>query len=133
VVVDQIGAPTPVSLLADITGQILAQAQGDPAALLGEQGGILNVCAAGATSWHAFAEEIFRLARAHGMTLAVERVLPIPSSEFPTPAKRPLNSRLDLSRLEQRFGLAPVDWRAALAENFALLKLVWDEEQGTTP
>jgi dTDP-4-dehydrorhamnose reductase len=129
VVADQIGAPTPVSLLADVTGQILAQAQGNPAALLQDRGGILHVCAAGETSWQAFAQEIFRLARNQGVELAVERVLPIASSEYPTPALRPLNSRLDLSRLRQRFGLVPPDWRTALAENFSLLKLVWNEEQ----
>jgi len=129
VVADQIGAPTPVSLLADITGQILAQAQGQPAALLRQRGGVLNVCAAGETSWQVFAEEIFRLARLRGMSLAVERLLPIATSEYPTPALRPLNSRLDLTQLRQRFGLVPSDWRTALAENFSLLKLVWDEEQ----
>jgi dTDP-4-dehydrorhamnose reductase len=129
VVADQVGAPTPVSLLADVTGQILAQALGNPAGWLQERGGTLNVCTAGETSWHAFAEEIFRLARIQGTTLAVERVLPIASSEYPTPATRPLNSRLDLSRLRERFGLVPPDWRTALAENFSLLKLVWDEEQ----
>jgi dTDP-4-dehydrorhamnose reductase len=129
VVADQIGAPTPVGLLADVTGQILAQAQGNLAAWLHERGGTLNVCAAGETCWQAFAEEIFRLARLQGVPLAVERVLPIASSEYPTPALRPLNSRLDLSQLRQRFGLVPPDWRTALAENFSLLKLVWDEEQ----
>jgi dTDP-4-dehydrorhamnose reductase len=132
VVADQIGAPTPVSLLADITGQIVAQAQGDPAAWLQQRGGVLNLCAAGETSWQAFAEEIFRLARLRGMSLAVERVLPISTSEYPTPALRPLNSRLDLTRLRQQFGLVPIDWRTALAENFSLLKLVWEEEQAAS-
>ena len=99
--------------------------------LVGERApdGIMNVCAAGETSWQAFAEEIFRLARLQGMSLAVERVLPIATSDYPTPARRPLNSRLDLSRLRQQFGLVPIDWPMALAENFSLLKLVWEEEQ----
>ena len=82
-----------------------------------------------ALSGHAFAEETFRLARASGARLAVERVLPIPASEYPTPACRPANSRLDLSRLRERYGLVPPDWRTALAENFALLKLFWEHEQ----
>jgi dTDP-4-dehydrorhamnose reductase len=131
VVNDQIGAPTPVSLLADVTGQILAQARGNLVDWLDDRGGILNVCAAGETNWHAFAEEIFCLARMRGMALAVERVLSIPTSAYPTPTARPLNSRLDLSRLRQRFGLVPPDWRTALGENFTLLKSAWDEEQAT--
>ena len=64
----------------------------------------------------AFAEEIFTQARARGVPLTVETVRPIPTAAHPLPARRPANSRLDLRRLRERFGLVPPHWRTALAE-----------------
>jgi dTDP-4-dehydrorhamnose reductase len=52
--------------------------------------------------------------RKRGCDLAAQRVVPLPSTERPAPAKRPLNSRLSLARLSERFGIAPPDWRTAL-------------------
>ena len=116
VVDDQIGAPTSANVLADTTLQILAQSVGDISAMLREKGGLINVTASGETSWHGFAHEIFSLARRHGADLSVEVVDGIPSSDYPTPARRPLNSRLSLKRLRERFGITPPDWRTALGE-----------------
>lgn len=115
VVDDQVGAPTSANVLAETTLQILAQSNGDLSAMLREKGGLLNVTASGETSWHGFAEEIFSLARRHGTDLSVRTVDGIPSSEYPVPARRPLNSRLSLKRLQSRFGITPPDWRVALA------------------
>ena len=115
VVDNQVGAPTSAPVLADITLAILAQAAGDPVALFRRHGGVVHAAASGETSWHGFAETIFSGVRARGMALAVARVEPISSSDYPTRAMRPLNSRLSLDRLRQRFGVVPLDWRHALA------------------
>jgi dTDP-4-dehydrorhamnose reductase len=118
VVADQIGAPTPAALVAMATSRILGQVRESPTAMLRERGGTIHVPCGGETSWHGFAEEIFRLARAAGLPLRVERVVPIATADYPTPARRPLNSRLDGRVAAARFGLCLPDWRAALAAEF---------------
>jgi dTDP-4-dehydrorhamnose reductase len=118
VVADQVGGPTPAAAVATTTAEILRLAGDSPAEFLREHGGTFHLPVAGETSWHGFAEEIFRLAGAAGLSLRVERVLPITTAEYPTPARRPLNSRLDGWRVRERFGLALPDWRAALAAEF---------------
>jgi len=114
VVDDQVGAPTSARVIADITGQILAQGRGEWAALLEERGGVCNLVCGGYTSWRGFAEAIFGFAKEAGADLAVKSVRPIPTADYPTPARRPLNSRMDLGRLRDRFGLAPPRWDLAL-------------------
>ena len=121
VVSDQVGAPTSARCLCDVTCLALAQVLRDPAEMLAERGGVFHVACGGETSWHAFAEEIFRQARSMGMNLAVERVTPITTAEYHTPARRPLNSRLDRAKLREAFGLCPPDWSTALAETLPLL------------
>ena len=59
--------------------------------------------------------------RARGVALAVERIVPIRSDDYPTPARRPHNSRLDLTRLHKVFGLTPPAWQAALASELDAL------------
>jgi len=114
VVCDQVGAPTSAAVLADLTARILGQARGSFAAFLAEGGGTFHACCGGETNWHAFAEEIFRQARALGWPLVVERVDAIATAAYPTPARRPLNSRLDTRRLAERFGLSAPLWPVAL-------------------
>ncbi|TXL66339.1 dTDP-4-dehydrorhamnose reductase [Zeimonas arvi] len=115
VVADQVGAPTSARLIADATAHIVRQALAERA-----QGrfapGVLHLCAAGETSWHGFAQEIFDGWRALAGTdsLKVRELAPISSAEYPTPAARPLNSRLDCSRLRERFGILPTHWREGL-------------------
>jgi len=121
VVDDQIGAPTSAPLLAQITLGILAQSGGDPVALFRRYGGVVHAAASGETSWHGFAEAIFRGARVRGVDLAVEQVIPVPSGRYPTRATRPLNSRLSLERLRQRFGIVPSTWEDALADVLDML------------
>jgi dTDP-4-dehydrorhamnose reductase len=65
-------------------------------------------------SWHAFAEEIFRQAKTHGRNLKVKRVKKIETKDFPTPAARPKNSRLSLTKFETAIGENLPDWKAAL-------------------
>ena len=74
-----------------------------------------NPVASGETSWHGFACAIVEGLRARGLALAVERIVPIGTHEYPTPAKRPGNSRLDLGRLRTVFCMTPISWQGALA------------------
>jgi dTDP-4-dehydrorhamnose reductase len=120
IVDDQIGAPTSARAIADVAGQILAMGVRNFAGFLRERGGVYHFACGGETSWHGFATAIFELAQQHGIPLAVTSVLPIPTSDYPTPARRPLNSRLDCSRLAERFGLGAPTWQMALAQSFPL-------------
>jgi dTDP-4-dehydrorhamnose reductase len=79
-----------------------------------EPWGIYHMTNGGVTSWHGFAEAIQSLDE-FDETWVPSRLLPIPSSDYPTPARRPLNSRLDNGKLERAFGVRLQDWRAALA------------------
>jgi dTDP-4-dehydrorhamnose reductase len=112
IVADQIGAPTWCRDLAEATSQVLSQigAPTDGFARL-EPWGVYHMTNAGETSWHGFAQAIQALDGPD----AIARLVPIPGSEYPTPAQRPLNSRLDNGKLEGTFGLRLQDWRAALA------------------
>jgi dTDP-4-dehydrorhamnose reductase len=104
VVADQIGGPTPAAAIADaLYTAAKAMTQGAP-------GGIHHFAGAPDTSWAGFARLI--MARA-GLACQIHD---IPSSAYPTPAKRPLNSRLDCSRIAAAFGIPRPDWSAALDE-----------------
>lgn len=115
IVSDQVGAPTWCRDLAEATAMVLGQIA-SPASGFDEAGpwGIYHMTNAGETSWHGFAEAIQALDAFDG-TRAPARLQPIPSSDYPTPARRPLNSRLNNDRLQRTFGLRLQDWRAALA------------------
>jgi len=105
IVADQIGAPT---MARDIAAACMSMAQQlieDPA-----KAGIYHFCSAPQTNWAEFAREIFAQA-----DLACE-VTDIPSSDYPTPAVRPLNSRMDCALLEAVFGIPQPDWRLGLRD-----------------
>lgn len=110
IVDDQIGAPTWSRLIAEATAQILAQCL-SPArgADRPEPWGTYHLTCGGETAWYGFAQAIAELG---GFST---RLLPIPSSDYPTPARRPANSRLDNGKLARNFGLRLPDWREALA------------------
>jgi len=103
VVDDQIGGPTPA---ADIAATLLKMAEAMGA---GQAGGTYHYGGVPAVSWKDFACEIFAQA---GRAVTVNA---IPTSEYPTPARRPLNSRLDCSGLKRDFDIDPPDWKAGLA------------------
>ena len=107
VVSDQIGAPTSAGALAQGTAELLSR--GSVAALGGARG-VYHMTAGGSTSWHGFATEIARLERSD----APARIVAIASSEYPTPARRPGNSRLSNEKLLRRFGVALPEWEACL-------------------
>ncbi|HEL2978998.1 TPA: dTDP-4-dehydrorhamnose reductase [Stenotrophomonas maltophilia] len=106
VVADQIGTPTPAALIADVTAQVLQHP--------GHLSGTWHLTASGQTSWHGFAEAIFAEALATGVLAKVPAVEAIPSSEYPTPAKRPAWSVLDNRRLQQDFGIVLPAWQDGL-------------------
>ncbi|NTX29468.1 dTDP-4-dehydrorhamnose reductase [Burkholderia pyrrocinia] len=112
VVADQVGAPTWAKTIAAATAHIVAQGTASTEAdWWTRRAGVYHFTSAGATSWCGFAEAIFATA----MSSHVPQVVPIASSEYPTPAKRPANSRLSLDKLTATFGLQMPDWRDALA------------------
>jgi len=108
IVADQIGAPTPARLIAQVTTlAIHSQLQKD----------LYHLAPRGETSWHGFAQEIFRLAQENGeqLTMRPENAYPIPTSDYPTPATRPLNSRMDVTKLEQALTIQLPNWQSQLA------------------
>ncbi|MHB1085586.1 MAG: dTDP-4-dehydrorhamnose reductase [Thiobacillus sp.] len=115
IVADQIGAPTWSRDLAEATAQIVSQINSPVSGFdQAPPWGVYNMTNGGETSWHRFAEAIQAL-DAQDETRVPTRLLSIPRSDYPTPARRPLNSRLDNDKLQRTFGLRLQDWHAALA------------------
>lgn len=115
IVNDQIGSPTGAELIADITAYAL---------LLRHQplaSGIYHLTAKGYTSWFEYAKIILANAEASNYPLKVQscNLQPIPTSEFPLPAQRPLNSRLDTGKLEQSMGLQLPEWQTGVQRTLA--------------
>jgi dTDP-4-dehydrorhamnose reductase len=112
IVNDQVGAPTSARFIAEATAQVLRQV-GDGHAAIAGHAGIYNLTATGAVSWYGFASAVFAEAKARlGMT--PPNLIPITTAEYPLPARRPANSRLDNSRLLAAFGLTPPPWDTML-------------------
>ena len=113
IVADQIGAPTWAGSIANSTRALIERWQA------GEQGewGIYHLTAGGETSWFGFAQAIGEHLREQGKACA--ELEPIPSSAYPTPAQRPLNSRLDCTRLQQQWHVSQPQWQDALHECLA--------------
>jgi dTDP-4-dehydrorhamnose reductase len=108
VVCDQFGAPTGAELLADLTAHAVRTAAGEPALA-----GTYHAVAAGETSWHGYAQHVIDFARRAGrpVRVAPEAIEPVPTAAFPTPARRPANSRLDTARLRAAFGVTLPPWQ----------------------
>lgn len=108
VIDDQWGAPTGAELIADVTAHAIAQMRQQPA-----KGGIYHLAAAGETSWHGYAQHVIGQARQlrPAIELKVREIAPIPTSQYPTPARRPHNSRLDCSKLQAAFDLRLPPWQ----------------------
>lgn len=112
VVADQFGAPTWSNAIAALTAHVVAQSIGarEAAQWWAERSGIYHLTAGGVTSWHGFAQRIFELSSLETRP----KVLPIPASEYPTPARRPANSSLSNDKLAAVFGVRAPDWQASL-------------------
>lgn len=114
VVEDQVGRPTSATDLASAI-LVVARAIAENPALAG----IYHFANAGETSWFGFAQGIFEQARALGER-HTPRIVPIPTSEFPTPARRPSYSVLDTATFTKRFGVEPRSWQSAVRDTVAL-------------
>ena len=108
VVADQVGTPTPAALIADVTTELLG--------LRDAPSGTFHLTPRGETSWHGFAEAILEEALARGLIPRAPKVIPVATSDYPTRARRPGYSRLDIGRLEQVLGRALPEWRTGLRQ-----------------
>ena len=112
VIDDRIGAPTSAELIADVTAHAMRDVLSGRA-----PGGTYHLAAAGETSWYGYAKFVTDRARAQGQTLALaaDGLKPIPATEYPLPAKRPQNSRLNTQLLERSFALKLPSWETGVA------------------
>lgn len=125
VVDDQIGSPTPAALIATVSGLVLGALQQGRKMDSGEHR-IYHLAAANPVSWHGYARTILTMAAAmpgFNLRMKPEDICGIPSTVFPTLAKRPMNSRLDCSKLESDFDLLMPDWQPYLGRMLQLLSL----------
>jgi len=112
VIDDQFGAPTSAELLADVTAHVIRAAMQKP-----ELAGLYHCVAAGETNWHGYAKFVLQTAQALGHTLKAgpEQVAATSTASYPTPAQRPLNSRLNTTKLREAFGLSLPHWQTGVA------------------
>ncbi|WP_411960588.1 dTDP-4-dehydrorhamnose reductase [Pseudomonas mandelii] len=109
VIADQIGTPTGADLIADVTALAIQQVLHRP-----ELSGLYHLAASGEVSWHGYATHVIEFAKANGEKLVVMAVNPIETTAYPTPARRPLNSRLNTQKLRDNFSLHLPDWRSGV-------------------
>ncbi|MBV7496128.1 dTDP-4-dehydrorhamnose reductase [Pseudomonas sp. PDM24] len=109
VIADQIGAPTGADLIADVTALAIQQVQLRP-----ELAGLYHLAASGEVSWHGYASHVIGFAKANGEELAVTTINSIDTTAYPTPARRPLNSRLNTQKLRDNFSLHLPDWQSGV-------------------
>jgi dTDP-4-dehydrorhamnose reductase len=116
VISDQVGAPTGADLLADVTAHAVRQVLAEPTLA-----GSYHCVAGGETNWFDYARFVIEWARNHGQPIRVapDAIHPIPTSAYPTPAARPLNSRLSTQRLQQAFGLTLPHWQVGVERMLA--------------
>lgn len=105
VINDQYGAPTGAELLADCTAHAIRVALNKP-----DVAGLYHLVAGGTTTWYDFASLVFAEARNAGIDLALTDLKAVPTSAYPTPARRPGNSRLNTEKFQHNFGLVLPQW-----------------------
>lgn len=112
VIDDQFGAPTSAELIADVTAHAILAARRDPALE-----GLYHLAASGETSWHGYARFVLECAAQAGLPLKVQpqAITALPTASYPTPTRRPANSRLDTRKLEQAFDLKLPAWQLGVA------------------
>lgn len=112
VIDDQFGAPTGADLLADLSAHAIRAVRQRP-----ELSGLYHAVAAGETTWHGYARYVIEHARRAGVPLKTpaDGIAPVPTSAFPTPARRPNNSRLSTAKLQAAFELVLPDWQQGVA------------------
>lgn len=113
---DQVGTPTSASLIADVTAQALRYYllanDAEKIQLLGHY----HLVPTGVTTWYEYAQFIFDLAKKQGETLMIKEVLPTTTNNYPTPAKRPLNSRLNNQKIQTNFQLSLPKWQQGVEQ-----------------
>jgi dTDP-4-dehydrorhamnose reductase len=121
IVADQFGAPTSARLIAKAVSTIIADSGHVLSRRFSTAGGLVNISATGETTWHGFATAITQGMKSRGVALKAQSIEPILTSDFPTKAKRPLNSRFDLTRLTEVFGIRTPSWDEALVAELDVL------------
>lgn len=116
VINDQIGAPTGAELIADVTAHALRSALNN-----NDVAGVYHLAASGQTSWFAYAQYVFNFARQNDIELKLspDALKAIPTSQYPTPATRPLNSRLNTEKLRSTFALHLPEWHTGVEHMLA--------------
>ncbi|MCU4587834.1 dTDP-4-dehydrorhamnose reductase [Acinetobacter ursingii] len=118
IIADQIGVPTGAALIADVTAQVIRYYDFNP-----DQHhdlyGHYHLAPQGETSWYDYAQFIFEKARQKGIELQIKQVEAIPTTAYPTPAKRPLNSRLNTQKLQQTFYIHLPEWQQGVEHAIA--------------
>ena len=124
VVADQFGAPTSARAIAEtIASIVFSMSKASPE---DDRWGTYHFSGYPFTTWAAFAETVFLQAKEMGVIGNAPRVIPIATTEYPTPAARPLNSRLDCSKIGAKFGISPDDWKSSLGIMLESFKAVED-------
>ncbi|QLY60531.1 MULTISPECIES: dTDP-4-dehydrorhamnose reductase [Citrobacter] len=116
VINDQYGAPTGAELLADCTAHAIRVALKRP-----EVAGLYHLVASGVTTWHDYAALVFEEARKAGIELAINKLTAVPTSAYPTPARRPNNSRLNTEKFQLSFDLVLPEWERGVKRMLAEL------------
>jgi dTDP-4-dehydrorhamnose reductase len=116
VINDQYGAPTGAELLADCTAHAICIALKKP-----EVAGLYHLVASGTTTWHDYAALVFEEARTAGIELVLSKLNAVETSVYPTPARRPNNSRLNTQKFQQNFGLVLPTWEMGVKRMLAEL------------
>lgn len=116
VINDQVGAPTGAELLADCTAHAIRTALVKP-----EVAGLYHLVASNTTTWYEYAALVFAQAREAGIELAIEKLNAVPTSAYPTPAKRPQNSRLNTEKFQRNFDLVLPSWDVGVKRMLAEL------------
>ncbi|MCG1033813.1 dTDP-4-dehydrorhamnose reductase [Bacillus amyloliquefaciens] len=116
VINDQYGAPTGAELLADCTAHAIRMALMKP-----EVAGLYHLVAGGTTTWHDYAALVFDEARKAGVSLALTHLNAVPTSHYPTAARRPNNSRLDTTKFKHNFGMVLPQWEKGVKRMLAEL------------
>lgn len=116
VINDQFGAPTGAELLADCTAHALRVALAKP-----DVAGLYHLVASGTTTWYDYAALVFNEAREAGIELAINKLNTIATNAYPTPARRPINSRLNTQKFQQNFGLVLPEWEMGVKRMLAEL------------
>jgi dTDP-4-dehydrorhamnose reductase len=116
VIDDQFGAPTGADLIADVTAHALRQVMASPAGTARGLAGIYHLVAAGCTTWNTYAKHVVARAKSAqpAITIVANDIKAVPTSAFPTPARRPHNSRLDTTKLQTTFGLQLPHWQTGV-------------------